>query len=728
MPGVFAFADKVIQQPQSAIFAAFGSFAILVLAGFRGPPRKRLVAYLGLFVAGTVFITLGTLCSRDPWLGAGATAVVGFGVLFSSVINPYFAAAGFAALLTFILPVNVPADVSAIPLRLEGWALACGVGIPAAMLLWPPLSRDELREAAGRACRALADLVEAELDGDRSLISDRAGAMRVEVADLRHKFVSTPDRPTGATGSTEALAFLVDELDWFLTIGVPKADGPGVAPGLCRAENREVLASVASALRDSAATLDRRDERPDIEQLDRARESVAEALAREVAQRSAEQDDLSLVSAMEPSFRMREMSFAAREIGLNALRAAGVGASEFDAPRAKSVLEAIRRFARARASARSVVFRNSVRGAAALSIAVLIAQQASLQRAFWVVLGTFSVLRSNALGTGSSVLSALAGTAVGLLVGVGLVIAAGTDENLLWGLLPVAVLFAAYAPQVISFAAGQAGFTVTVLILFNLIQPTGWTVGLVRIEDVAIGFAVSLGVGVLLWPRGAGTLVRRSLATSYARGADFVAAAVQFLVRGGDARRVNRAGREARAAADRLDEAFRQYLAERPAHPSSKLEDLGALLAGAARVRLAASSLSMLAAPPDGSSGQGSCTDGLDGELRRLRSWYVALGDALVADRPAPPPDHGDPEDHLRVLRCAHEAIAREDEAGIRLGLGLLWASQHLDNLRRLESHLIAPASDLAGQPPERPYLRQREYVRARLPHQGHAEDATASR
>ena len=267
MPAVFAFADKVVQQPQSTIFAAFGSFAILVLAGFRGPPRKRLVAYVGLFAAGTVFITLGTLCSRDTWLGAGAMAVIGFGILFSSVINPYFAAAGFAALLTFILPVNIPAEASAIPQRLEGWALACGVGIPAAMLLWPPGSRDELREAAARACRALADLVAAELDGDRSRISHSAGAARAAVSALRRKFVSTPNRPTGATGSTEALAFLVDELDWFLSIEIPQAEGALVALGLCGEENREVMAAVASALRASAATLDGRDERPDLERL-----------------------------------------------------------------------------------------------------------------------------------------------------------------------------------------------------------------------------------------------------------------------------------------------------------------------------------------------------------------------------------------------------------------------------------------------------------------------------
>jgi uncharacterized membrane protein YccC len=695
MPAVFAFADKVIQRPDLTIFAAFGSFAILVLADFGGPPRTRLLAYLGLFVAGAVFITLGTLCSRDPWLGAAAMAVVAFGVLFSAVMGGYFAAGGFAALLTFILPVNLPGDPSAIPPRLEGWALACGVGISAVMLLWPPRPRDELRDAAARACRSLADLVAAELDGDRSLISDRAGAARTDVAAVGREFVSTPYRPTGPTGSTAALAVLVDELDWFLSVVLPQADGPGAASGSSGEENREVLAAVGSALRASAATLDQGAERPDLVRLDRAREGVAEAVVRDVAQRPLARDDLALLSAMEPSFRMREMSLAAREIGRNALRAAGVGTSQPGAPRRRSELQATRRLAGEHASARSVVFRNSVRGSAALAIAVLIAQQASFQHAFWVVLGTLAVLRSSALGTGASVLSALAGTALGLLLGVGIVIAAGTDEGVLWALLPVAVLLAAYAPRVISFAAGQAGFTLTLLILFNLIQPTGWTVGLVRVEDVAVGFAVSLGVGALFWPRGAAALVRHSLATSYARGADYVAATAQRLVGGGNASRVGGAERDATAAADRLDDAFRQYLAERSVDHVT-LEDLTTLLAGTTRLRLAAYSLSTLDRPPDGPAGQESGLGTLDREVRQLRSWYQALGDALVDAGPAQPPHHRDLEGRLMVARRVHEAVARGDMPGIRRALGLLWASQQLDNLRRLESHLIGPAGDLA--------------------------------
>jgi uncharacterized membrane protein YccC len=696
LPAVFAIADKVIQQPESTTFAAVGSFGVLVLADFQGPPRGRLLAYLVLFVAGAVFITLGTLCSQNMWVGAAVMGVVAFVVLFSSVINPYFAMAGWAPLLTFVLPVTLPAEPSVIPMRLEGWALACAVGIPAVMLLWPPRPVSALREAAARACRTLSALVAAELDGDPALVNERADAARADVAAVRWTFASTPFRPTGATGATEALAFLVDVFEWFLSISVQQADRPAAISGPCADENRAVLDAARSVLQDSAATLDGHSERPDLARLDAATEAMTGALARDIAERPAKQEDGALLSALEPSFRTREMSMAADAIGLNALRAMGLAAPEFEATSARSALDVSRIFARGYGSVRSVLLRNSIRGAVALSLAVLIAIEAGVQHGFWVVLGTLSVLRSNALGTGSSVVAAVVGTSLGLLIGVGLILAAGTDEAILWALLPFAVLLSAYAPQAISFAAGQAGFTVTLLILFNLIQPTGWTVGLVRIEDVAIGFGVSLGVGVLFWPRGAAALVRRALATSFARGGDYLTAAVQQVIRGRDAAELRR---QARAAAQRLDDAFRQYLSELSGN-RGMLDDLATLLAGTTRLRLAAYSLSTLVRLSDGSPGREQFLRPLDSEGHRLGSWYVSLGDSIVDARMPPAPEDDDHDGPLRLLRHAREPHARD--AG--LVLVLLWSAQHLANLRRLELELIGPANELAGHPPEKRY------------------------
>src|SRR6202035_4454305 len=100
----------------------------------------------------------------------------------------------------------------------------------------------------------------------------------------------------------------------------------------------------------------------------------------------------------------------------------------------------------------SVWLHNSLRGAAGLGLAVLVAKLTGVQHSFWVVLGTLSVLRSNALSTGQNVVRGLLGTTAGFIVGAALVALIGTDTTLLWLLLPPAVLFAGLAPAAISFA------------------------------------------------------------------------------------------------------------------------------------------------------------------------------------------------------------------------------------------------------------------------------------
>jgi hypothetical protein len=42
MPSLFAIGDELIGNPEVATFAAFGSFAMLLLVDFSGPMRERL--------------------------------------------------------------------------------------------------------------------------------------------------------------------------------------------------------------------------------------------------------------------------------------------------------------------------------------------------------------------------------------------------------------------------------------------------------------------------------------------------------------------------------------------------------------------------------------------------------------------------------------------------------------------------------------------------------------
>jgi len=707
MPSVFAFADKVIGNPQTAIFAAFGSVAMLVLVDFTGPMRSRFVAYLALACVGVGNIVLGTFCSRNAWLAAAAMAVVGFAILFSGVINGYFAAAGTSALLTFILPVTIPVSFSEVPARLGGWGLAAVAAICAHMLLWPARPRATLRSDAARACGALADLAETELTDDPSAVPSRTAAAREAVESLRRSFLAAPHRPNGPTGPTAALASLVDELDWLLSFLVPRADLPSL--DLCGEENAEAVAATVAALRASAATLAGGGERPNFQRIEVARDAVARALVRRISELPPALDVDGFGSALETPFRVRVISYSARQVAGYALLASGMAVPELDEmdvaggdfvtrPTRGSIL-ATERYAVEHAGARSVWFRNSVRGAAGLAVAVYIAQRSGLQHSFWVVLGTLSVLRSNALSTGWSVLSALAGTAVGIVVGAAIVIAIGTHDYVLWAVLPVAVLLAAYAPRAISFAAGQAGFTVVLFVLFNIIQPVGWTVGLVRIEDVAIGFAISLGVGLLFWPRGAATVLRESLASAYGRSADYVVATAGQIIAGGGQSGSVVPAQAAATAVHQLDDAFRQTLAERSAG-GVNLESVGALVAGAARVRRAAQSLSALGRMTDGDAGLAKCGQNLDGEIHALRSWYITLGDSFIHSTAIPPPHVRDSQGRRRLLDCVRATVAGGDKAKIRSALVLLWANQHLDSLWRLESHLGRSAAEASSDAP----------------------------
>ena len=139
MPAMFALGDKVNRNPQLATYAAFGSFAMLLLVDFGGPMTERLQAQAALAVTGGVFVCLATLASQTAWLAAVAMAVVGFGVIlpaWSARCWPggRWPAAGVHCRGRWPLRRR-RAD------RLAGWAMAGGAALVAIALLWPAPAR-----------------------------------------------------------------------------------------------------------------------------------------------------------------------------------------------------------------------------------------------------------------------------------------------------------------------------------------------------------------------------------------------------------------------------------------------------------------------------------------------------------------------------------------------------------------------------------------------------------
>jgi hypothetical protein len=734
MPAMFAVGDKVIGNPQVATFAAFGSFAMLLLVDFGGSMAERLQAQAALAVTGGVFVCLATLASQTVWLAAVAMAVVGFGVIFAGVVSSVLAGATTALLLAFILPVSLAAPASAVPDRLAGWGMAAGAALVAVALLWPAPARDRLRGAAAAACRALAARLRAGvafhlsgMDGQLALDRDHAIAQADQAVEaLCGAFLATPYRPTGLSTAARTTVRLVDELIWLNSIVIQPGlhrDGVNRAALRVREAAAAVLGHAADLLDFRSRSSDELD--PALTELAAAHAKLQESVTAGLPVRSLrpasdpavpgpvvpEPPASEFVTSLDPAFRAEELSHAvsliARNVELTAAaerrswRERLLGRQPEGVP---GTLSAARERITSYLEPHSVWLHNSLRGAAGLGLAVLAARLTGVQHAFWVVLGALSVLRSNALNTGQDAIRAMAGTVAGFIVGAALLVGIGTNTTLLWFLLPLAVFLAGVAPACISFAGGQAAFTLTIVILFNILQPTGWRVGLVRIEDVALGVGVSLVVGVLFWPRGAAPALRQALARAYADSADYLASTVRSGMSRGDPSMpappelASDAARSA-AASRRLDDAFRTYLAERGAK-RMPLADVAGLVTGVAGLRLEADAVLDLWRGGNGPAGGNvaAARHEILGTAERVTDWYAGLAATMITGGELPPPLAHDKAADGRLVRAVRRDLLGDDGRASATAVRMIWTGDHLDVVRRLQAAIISPAR-ATGQP-----------------------------
>jgi uncharacterized membrane protein YccC len=225
-------------------------------------------------------------------------------------------------------------------------------------------------------------------------------------------------------------------------------------------------------------------------------------------------------------------------------------------------------------TARSVHLQDALRLGAGLALATAAVKAFSLQHGFWVAFATLTILKSNVRATGRSVGQATAGTAVGFGAATIIIALVGTNTKAYLVLLPIVVTAAIYANVAVSFFVGQAGFTVTIIVLFNLLGPAGWRIGIVRIEDVVAGGLVGLAVGALVWPRGASATMRPAVAGLLERASAYLVATLHEAAAtgplgadgpDGGSRAASAAGRPgAVASAVRAESSFAQYLAEHP--------------------------------------------------------------------------------------------------------------------------------------------------------------------
>jgi fusaric acid resistance family protein len=141
---------------------------------------------------------------------------------------------------------------------------------------------------------------------------------------------------------------------------------------------------------------------------------------------------------------------------------------------------------------------SAVRSGLALGFAVLLTRLLKVEHAFWVVLGVLPVLGASGGSAVRTFWQEQAGTLIGFLVGAVVVAVIGPHQAWYWSILPFVVFGSTYAASAVGLMAGQAAFTLFAVVLFCILLPQQRQAGLLRLEDIAIGGAVSLAVGALL--------------------------------------------------------------------------------------------------------------------------------------------------------------------------------------------------------------------------------------
>lgn len=537
-PVVFAFSIHVIGNDALALCAVFGSCAALLFADFGGSLGSRTAAYLLLGVVGALLLGLGTWVSDEPVAAVVLTFVVVAMVRFLANLGPRWAAAMSPTILAYVLGALVPAPTSVIPDRMLGWLMGLVAAAIAAAFILP--NRTSVRvdaEAARTADVLVCGLETLRQDGPDAARSDAARSHAVAHLQRARRALRAvslmPSRPSGAGADAVARRQILDRLTrvtWLLERALQK-NHRVLTPDLdaVAAQAIDTLVAAAAVLRSTGSV------QALTEQL-AVRDSVRDLnLARHVEAVRVGTDPAAVVHEVDAGFAIRASAWHADAAARNVAFLGGVSnistASEpvvlVPDPSRAAAQRRVSRFLGVHAVPSSVWFRDAARAGVALGVSVGLAFALDVQHAFWVALGTLSALRSSAFATGRTAVSAASGTAVGFGLAALAFAAIGLDDPVFWVLLVLGFFGAGYLPPVSGIVAGQAAFTVAVIALFNILEPVGWQIGLVRLENVALGVGVSALAALLFWPRRLEPLVARLTAAFSSEAGVLLASALE---------------------------------------------------------------------------------------------------------------------------------------------------------------------------------------------------------
>lgn len=556
---------------QGALMGAFSSLALLVFSDFGGPLPQRFAAYLLTTAAGAPLVVLGAYAGQALLTSVLAMAAVALAIGLLAVLRGLVAGAQSVLLLATVLSLT-SSTPSLVGPDLVAWFVGGLTAAASAVLLWPARPNQPIRGCLADVLDAVADAsdlrwIEA---GGPELLAPALERVNRAVATLHEKYDGNLLRPSGVTSSDRALAELVDEVSRLRYLqhweDVADHKDPEVQEATAR-----LCSDVTSALRQCADRLRGGTGALSSRSLFAMRGENLDEMTDWLQGHRTQRDVAYLRRQIEDTFPVRVTTLVTSRIVDQTIGVTGVRRGDaFADPPDRSTMAPVRppsRIDRVRAhlSWSSPWFRNAVRSAVALSLSIAVAKSVSLQHPFWIVLGTLSALRFDALGTGRTARQALVGTTAGVILSAACIEIFGDNTALWWVLFPIALFWAAFTPGTFSLAVGQAGFSFVVIVMFSIMTPARLDTASARLIDVALGLAISLLVSLLMWPRGVVESLYQRLRDAMIAACDFYVASSDWMAGGAiDDRLLAEHRQRSHDCLDRAQEALDLSIAQRP--------------------------------------------------------------------------------------------------------------------------------------------------------------------
>ncbi|MFJ8148727.1 FUSC family protein [Streptomyces sp. NPDC096048] len=500
-------AAYVMDRPVVALYALFTPVAFGVLSPLPGSGRRCAGSVLRAVPAAAALVSLGTALAVTTWAAAAGMLLVALVLTFGAACAPRLAGVVPGLQLCYILACFPPYAPATLPERLGGLTLGATALLLGELLLFPPPRHtsyaERVADALDLAARTAGLLLRAEA-------ADRGTARRLRTVGTELRLSRQPHggRPTGAGRSDRALAQAGSAarrvLDQLAALGE-------LPPAPADTASQSLLHGIAAACSDAADVL--RGGRSV-----HGAELLQELTARFMNERGGGPEGRDECSYVLLRHRSTLLTVAVSAVTVRAAADLAAGGPALPGlPREQfwyAGKPAVRLWLvriSGNLTPRSVVFQNAVRTALGLALARLVAGSLDLSHGFWALLSVLTLARTTVVGTWSAVRSAAAGTLFGSVLAGVLIIGVGEATAVYAALLVPMMLLAFSVGPAGGPAWAQGLFTLVVSTAFAQISPVTWRLEEARLVDALTGSAIGLVCGILAWPAGARTEMRRSV-------------------------------------------------------------------------------------------------------------------------------------------------------------------------------------------------------------------------